>query len=137
MSLFDTLGGLATQFMSNQAGNQEQSLAAVAELLGAQQGGLAGLVQQFQQQGLGDLVASWVGSGQNQAISAEQIQQVLGGTQLAEFAGKLGLASTSSASGALADLLPKLIDAMTPDGKLPDADPFQQGMSALMGLLQR
>ena len=77
------------------------------------------LVQKFQQQGLGDAVSSWVGTGQNQAITSEQIQKVLG-EKVAQWAAQLKL--PKDAIGAhLAKLLPALIDRLTPHGKVPDA----------------
>ena len=90
---------------------------------GAQGGGLAGLVQQFQQGGLGDLMASWVGTGQNLPVSAEQLQGVLGHDMLAQLAQQLGL-SQGEAAGQLSQLLPQVVDKLTPGGQLPDTSGF-------------
>jgi uncharacterized protein YidB (DUF937 family) len=89
--------------------------------LGASAGGLGGLVEQFQQGGLGDLVSSWVGTGQNMPISAEQLQGVLGSEQIAEFARQFGL-SNSDAANQLSQLVPQVVDRLTPAGELPGAD---------------
>lgn len=100
-------------------------------------GGLAGLLQQFQTGGLGHLADSWVGTGQNLPISAEQIQSVLGSAQIQQWAGKVGIAP-EALSGELAKLLPQAIDKVTPDGNVPDQSTLQQGLGGLLqGLLGR
>lgn len=92
-------------------------------------GGLAGLVQSFRDKGLGDLVSSWVGAGQNSPVSSEQIQSALGSERLKQLAAKVGIAPETAASG-LALVLPKLIDKLTPDGKVPEAEGLQgQGLN--------
>lgn len=94
-------------------------------------GGVQGLVQRFQQGGLGEIVNSWVSTGQNLPISAEQIQAVLGGSSLQAMAAKLGV-SPEQASGSLADMLPQLVDRMTPNGQLPEGgDLLAQGLDML------
>jgi uncharacterized protein YidB (DUF937 family) len=96
-----------------------------------QTGGLGGLVESFQQGGLGEVVNSWVSTGQNLPISAEQIKAVLGGGQLQDIAAQLGV-STDQASGSLADLLPQVVDKLTPNGQLPQGgDLLAQGMDML------
>lgn len=84
-------------------------------------GGLQGLIGAFQNAGLGEVIASWVGTGQNLPISAEQIQQALGGGHLNQLAEASGL-SHSDAAGGLAAILPGLIDQLTPNGQVADAD---------------
>jgi uncharacterized protein YidB (DUF937 family) len=96
-----------------------------------QSGGLGGLLQSFQQGGLGDVVNSWVSTGQNLPISPEQIQSVLGGGKLQEIAAQLGV-STEQASGSLADLLPQVVDKLTPNGQVPESgDLLAQGLDML------
>lgn len=109
----------AMRLLSNQGGN----------------GGLAGLVQAFQDKGLGELIASWIGTGQNLPISADQIKAVLGGGQLGQIAGQLGM-NESQAAGGLADLLPQVIDTLTPNGQMPQGDDLMaQGLALLKGKL--
>ena len=84
-------------------------------------GGLAALVQQFQQGGLGEVVQSWVGTGQNLPVSPEQLQSVLGGDQIGALAQQAGL-STGDLMGQLSQLLPQVVDRLTPDGRLPSGD---------------
>src|SRR4051812_16048959 len=56
-----------------------------------QSGGLQGMMGKFSEAGLGNVFSSWVGTGQNQPITAEQIQQVLGSDQVKALAAKLGI----------------------------------------------
>jgi uncharacterized protein YidB (DUF937 family) len=85
-----------------------------------QPGGLAGLVQTFKDKGLGDTVASWVSTGQNLPISAQQIQQVLGNQQLQELAAQHGI-NVEQVSSQLAQILPVVVDKLTPNGAIPQA----------------
>lgn len=93
-------------------------------------GGLAGLVQMFQNKGLADVVNSWVSTEQNLPISGDQISQVLGGDQIDNLASGIGL-SPNNLSGALADLLPKVVDGLTPEGRVPDAGGLDEGIALL------
>ncbi len=103
----------------------------IGGLLGSQQiGGLAGLVTAFEKNGLGGVVASWVGTGQNLPISAEQLQAVLGNEQVQAIAQKLGL-STQDASRSLAELLPQAVDKLTPTGTLPE-DTAAGGLTGML-----
>lgn len=87
---------------------------------GGQGGGLGGLLNQFNQAGLGNIVSSWVGTGENQPISAQQIQDALGNSHLGQLAESAGL-SQSDAAQHLSELLPGLIDKLTPNGQLPES----------------
>ncbi len=82
-------------------------------------GGLQGLVTQFQQGGMGGVIASWISTGQNQPISADQLQAVLGNEHLQQIAGQLGL-NTQDVAGHLAQLLPQVVDKLTPNGTIPE-----------------
>ncbi|MGE5235152.1 MAG: YidB family protein [Acidobacteriota bacterium] len=105
---------------------------ALQALAGGSGGSLAGLVSAFEQNGLGQIVKSWVGTGQNLPISAQQIQQVLGSDRLQGLASQFGL-TTQAAGAKLADLLPTLIDRLTPDGNLPTGGDLLGGLSSLFG----
>ena len=100
--------------------NNPQMLHAITGMLGndGNVGGLGGLMAKFQQAGLGDVIGSWVGSGENKAISGEQLQQALGPDAISGLASKLGL-DTGDAAGQLSQLLPGLIDRLTPHGEAP------------------
>ena len=100
-------------------------------------GGLAGLLQQFQANGLGHLADSWVGTGQNLPLNAEQVESVFGAEQIQQMAAKAGIAP-EALSGKLAELLPQVIDQATPNGSVPDQGSLQQGLGGLLqGFLGR
>ena len=80
--------------------------------------GLGGLVDMFNQKGLGDVMSSWVSTGRNLPISPEQIQAVLGSSQVQALAAKAGI-DPAKASAAIAQILPQLVDRCTPNGQLP------------------
>ena len=83
-------------------------------------GGVQGIVAQLEQQGLGGTVRSWVGSGANQPITADQIHQAFGSDVVKELAAKVGL-SPDVLAGKLSQVLPQAIDKLTPAGAVPKA----------------
>ncbi|HCU25530.1 MAG TPA: hypothetical protein DF383_10995 [Deltaproteobacteria bacterium] len=83
-------------------------------------GGLMGLMQSFQKKGLGDIVGSWISTGENKPISGQQLQQGLGEGIVAMVASRTGL-SNADVTQKLSQLLPVLIDKLTPNGKVPEA----------------
>lgn len=97
-------------------------------------GGLGGLVQQFEQAGLGDVVGSWIGTGQNLPISADQLGSVLGPDVLGQLAKQVGM-SQSEVGGQLSDLLPQLVDKLTPSGQISDVQ--DSGLGDLGSVLER
>lgn len=82
-----------------------------------QHGGLQGLVNQLEQNGLADAVGSWIGTGANQSVNASQIQQALG-SKLESLAASTGI-STDVIAQKLASLLPEAINTLTPEGRIP------------------
>jgi uncharacterized protein YidB (DUF937 family) len=119
MGIFDTLAGQVLGQLSGE-GNQGVYEALGGMLTNPQTGGLQGLVQAFQQGGLGHLVASWVGTGENLPISAEQLQAVLGSERLQALAASIGL-DPQQVAAQLAQLLPQVVDRLTPNGEIPDS----------------
>ena len=93
-------------------------------------GGLGGLIQAFQRNGLGEQMQSWIGTGQNLPVSADQLQQVLGADTLSQISQQMGMSHGEASSG-LAELLPQLIDRLTPHGQVP-----QQGLGDIGSILQ-
>jgi len=134
MGLMDQLGNAVGGMMEGQSA-QSPLLQALTSLLGQSSGagGLAGLVQAFQSNGLGDIVNSWVGTGKNLPISPEQIKQGLGGDLLGQLAGKAGV-SPDAASSQLSSLLPDLVDKLTPGGKI-EAGGIDQLLKMFQGKL--
>jgi uncharacterized protein YidB (DUF937 family) len=93
-------------------------------------GGLAGLIETFKSKGLGDVMASWIGTGENKPISPDQIKQALGSDKIQQLAAKVGI-SKDAASQHLSELLPQIIDKLTPNGKPPDADKLGEALNML------
>jgi uncharacterized protein YidB (DUF937 family) len=83
-------------------------------------GGLQGLVDKFHANGLGGVVNSWISSGGNQAIAAEEIQKVVGQDRVNAIAAKLGI-PPEQASAKIAQFLPEVINRLTPAGKVEQA----------------
>ncbi len=135
MSLLDTvIGALGQPQQPAGRGGQGTLIAAIIGMLaqqGGQQGGggLGGLVEKFQQGGLGDIMNSWVGTGQNQPIAPEQLGGVLGEDAIAGFARQMGL-NPQDALGQLSQMLPHVVDKLTPDGQLPQGDAGDLGSLA-------
>jgi uncharacterized protein YidB (DUF937 family) len=83
-------------------------------------GGLDGLLGQFQKNGLGDVIGSWIGPGQNQPIAPNQLGSALGPAVLTSLAQRTGLSEQDLLSH-LSQVLPDVVDKLTPDGRLPTA----------------
>lgn len=122
MGLFDELAkqvAATAQVFAEQTSPQlAQGLLEVLQ----QHGGIDGLIQRFREQGLGDLIASWISTGPNQPISPEQLARILDPEQLRELSRQAGIA-IARLPDALAALLPTLVDRLTPEGEVPD--PYQ------------
>jgi uncharacterized protein YidB (DUF937 family) len=93
-------------------------------------GGLGGLLEQFQRVGYGEQANSWVGTGQNQPIPADVIGQIFGQDGLAAIARQAGV-SEQDASAGLSQLLPEVVDRVTPGGEVPDLDQLTASVSDL------
>jgi uncharacterized protein YidB (DUF937 family) len=110
-------------------------IGSVLEMLSNRPGGIAGLAATFQQRGLGDVVSSWIGTGANLPVSGDQVQQVLGPDQIQAFAQKMGL-SPEAAGSQLAEVLPGIVDKLTPNGEVSTGgDLMSTGMGLLRGLM--
>jgi uncharacterized protein YidB (DUF937 family) len=84
----------------------------------SQQGGLAGLKAKFESEGAGALMQSWISTGPNLPIAPEQLQKIMGQKFVQEMAAKMGI-DPQMAQQKLTEMLPKLIDRLTPNGQLP------------------
>jgi len=130
MGLLDDITGSVKSALSG-GGGQGSLMESIQHLLtSSETGGLAGLVTKFKEKGLGDTIASWIGTGENLPISHDKIQQVLGNNTLQQLAAKAGI-STDEISKKLATLLPQVIDKLTPNGKLPEGGKIAEGLSML------
>ncbi len=95
-----------------------------------QTGGLQGLIKQFNDKGLGELMSSWISTGQNLPISADQIKTALGNDKIRELASKFNLGE-QDVSKSLSDMLPQLVDKLTPNGSVPHSDMLSQGIDMI------
>jgi uncharacterized protein YidB (DUF937 family) len=101
------IGGVLMQLLGGQGSTQNPG------------GGITGLIQQFTGAGLGHVANSWVSTGPNQPVSPQQLKTVFGDTQVETMARQSGLPSQDFLSQ-LSQHLPRVVDGMTPDGRVPD-----------------
>jgi uncharacterized protein YidB (DUF937 family) len=130
MGLLDQLAGQALGAIGG--GGQGDLMKVVLGMIQNQEGGLGGLLGKFNQAGLADQAASWVGTGANMPVSGDQISSALGSGAIGDIAAKLGM-SQGDASSALANVLPGLIDQLTPQGQVTEGDALSKGLTALAG----
>jgi len=136
MSILDSLSGLLGGGQGGAGG--ASSLVNVAGQLIQQAGGIQGLSNTLQQHGLGDAVQSWIGNGANQAISGDQLSQVLQKAGLDSVvnnaASKFGM-DPGQLMNQVAQVLPHAVDHATPDGQAPAGGGFD--LSSLGGLAEK
>ena len=136
MGLLDQLAGQVIGSL----GAQKQDPVSQSDLLGGvmslinNAGGLQGILQQLQSSGIADQVASWIGTGENAPVSGNQIAEALGTENVAQIAQHAGIEPEHAATG-LAQLLPQIIDQLTPGGQVPQNELLAQGLSLLRGKL--
>ena len=123
MGLLDSLlgqmmGGTMGGAQPTGAQAQNPLLQIVLQML-QQNGGLSGMLGKMQQAGYGQQAQSWIGTGQNMPIDAGALSQIFGQGELGQVAQQLGI-SHEEASGSLAQMLPNVVDEMTPEGQIPD-----------------
>ncbi len=144
MGLLDSILGSVLGGGAGQGQNSGQAalINAVIQMVankgaGGAGGGLGALVGALTQGGLGNVASSWVGTGQNLPVSAEQLQSALGGGSgggmggiLAQLAQQAGL-SQGDAASSLSQVLPGLVDKLTPDGQIPQQDSLEKMLGSL------
>ena len=131
MGLLDDVLGMAGIGGSSQSSQHAGALSAVVDYINSPQvGGISGLQQMFHNQGLGGVISSWIGTGQNLPISQDQLQSVLHSEALQNVAAKAGI-DPSQLTGMMAQLLPHVVDKLTPNGQIPDSGALAQMMKGL------
>lgn len=127
MGLLDDVMNAATG-----GGNQPGGslLGHVLDMVQNHPGGVSGMVQSLNAGGLGSLVSSWIGTGQNLPVSADQIESALGSGPIADLAAKAGI-SPDQAKAAISQLLPQVIDKLSPNGQLPQGGLLESALSML------
>ena len=134
MGLLDSILGAAGE--KGDASGQANPLIGIVGGLLAQNGGLQGLANRFAQSGHGNAFQSWVGMGENEPVSSNQVENVLGSQQVNAIATRMGVDPAIVATF-LAEYLPKIIDKLTPAGKIDPAADHQQGLAALLPSLMQ
>lgn len=126
MGLQEMLAGL---FGSSATGTAPTLSSAVLEMLTRQEsaqdsGGLNGLIERFRNAGFGDVVQSWIGTGDNAPISSDALHNVLGADRVNALADKAGL-PVDQLLTQLSRHLPGIVDKLTPNGQLPEGGILQ------------
>jgi uncharacterized protein YidB (DUF937 family) len=116
MSLLEALTSIAGGASSEHHGVAD----ALSQIMQEHPGGMDGLLNQLKQNGLGDQVQSWVGSGQNQAVTPDQVQQGLGSGMMENIAQRAGI-SPQMASGVIAVVLPLVVSHLAGGGNTQTA----------------
>ena len=129
----DILDTVKSAIGGSDGDKQNDLMSTVMNLVGGQSGGLNGLISKFNSKGLGGVASSWVGTGKNLPVSPDQLTNVLGSDTIKNIASKLGM-DTNALTGQLSNLLPQVVDKLTPDGKVPEGDILSNGMDMLGGL---
>ena len=128
MSIFDTIGSLLGKSGDSPTSVPEALVAA----LGSQEGGLGGLVQKFENAGLGGVISSWIGTGDNQAVAPDALHGILGSDVVQQIAAKTGL-PVDQLLPQIAQHLPGLVDGLTPGGQMPTTGGLLDAGLALLG----
>ena len=140
MGLLDSVVGMLAGGQGGGGGNAALLNAVVGMLAGGGQGGaqggggLASILGKAQQAGLGDVVTSWIGKGQNMPISPDQLNNVLGSDMVANLAKQLGM-SHGDASSQISQMLPDVVDRLTPHGNVPQGG--LGNVTDLLGMLMK
>ncbi|HVG99993.1 MAG TPA: YidB family protein [Miltoncostaeaceae bacterium] len=114
MGLVDDVMGA----VGGQGGSSNKVMGALGGLV-EQAGGVEGIMRKLESSGLGDKLQSWIGTGDNKAISPDEVKRALGEDEIARCARQAGV-SEDEAAGGIAAALPQLIDKASPGGQLPD-----------------
>jgi uncharacterized protein YidB (DUF937 family) len=121
MGLFTALAEMVVTGFGNPDSTQAKLAKAVVKQFQTNDGGgLNALLKELEAKGLGQVAQSWVGTGANMPISAEQLKNVLGSERIQQLASHLGV-SPEVISSHLSEILPKIVDRLTPDGRVPAA----------------
>jgi uncharacterized protein YidB (DUF937 family) len=138
MGLLDSVIGMVAGGGQGGGGNAALLNAVVGMLAGGGQGGggggLGAILGNAQKSGLGDVVSSWIGTGQNMPIGADQLGGLLGSDALSKIAGQLGM-SQGDAASQISQMLPDVVDRLTPGGQMPQGGLGDVG--SLLGMLMK
>ncbi len=141
MGLLDSvIASLGQQGQTGQQGQQggmggQGALMAVVMAVLQSQGGLSGLLQKFEANGMGDVAKSWISQGENQPVTGEQLHKVIDPATVTEVSQYLGL-SPSDALAQISKYLPQVVDKLSPNGQVPqDGQGGLGNMAGMSGML--
>ncbi len=128
--------GVLDQITSKLGGQdgQEGGLASIQNFFSSN-GGLQGLTEKLSNSGMGKQVQSWIGTGDNEPISGQQVQQAVDPNELHAMAQNAGM-SDEEASEQLAQAMPQMVNEATPQGQIPQQDPFAKGLDSIKRMLK-
>ena len=134
----DPLGGILGNLTGSRGGGTSNLLLQLALSMLQQNGGLGGVLGKFREAGMGAQADSWVSTGPNMNISADQLQQVFGPGALGDLAAKLGM-SQDQAGSSMSQVLPELINQLTPQGEVTSdsENSVAEGLDSLVRSLGR
>src|SRR5215467_4196338 len=131
MGVLDDVLGMAGMGNAAQSQQHAGALSMILNFINSPEvGGVAGLQKMFEEKGLGHIISSWISTGQNLPVSADQLQNVLEGGTLQNLASKSGM-DLSQLTSMFSQLMPHAVDQMTPNGQVPDSQALSQMMKGL------
>jgi len=127
MGLFSSIAGSVAAKMGGEQGRMFQVAIEIIE----RNGGAPGVLKKFRDAGMAEEVDSWLANGENLPLAPEQVEGALGTPTLTDIAQKFHM-SLADVAQTLANYLPKVVDRLSPDGKVPQtqAELMAQAMSA-------
>lgn len=133
MSFFESLKAVAAQAVEL-VQNNPQVVSGIQKII-EENGGVSGIIEKFKEKGFAEAASSWVGTGDNISIGADDVLKVLGKDSVKDLASKVGL-DTDATAGLVGSLLPLVIDKLSPEGKEPGGDLTSQ-LSSLASLFTK
>lgn len=134
MGMFDDITGKAQELLG-QTGGKTGIMKGIMEMLSDKGGGgLGGIIQSFQQKGMGNIISSWIGTGRNEPITPDQVKDGLGQERVEQVAQHAGV-SSDEAAAQLSEHLPNVVDKLTPEGKVPEGGMLDKGVDFLKSKL--
>jgi uncharacterized protein YidB (DUF937 family) len=115
--------------------NGEEGGLASLQRMFTSNGGLSGMTSKLSNSGMGKQVQSWIGTGENEPVTGQQMQQAMDPNELHSMAEQAGM-SDQEASEQLAQAVPQMVNQATPEGQIPQQDPFSKGMDSLKRMLK-
>jgi uncharacterized protein YidB (DUF937 family) len=128
---------MALNDIVNKLGGQDGQQGGVASLqrMVNSNGGLKGITSKLSNNGLGRQVESWVGHGENQPVSGSQVRQAIDPQTVSQMSRQAGM-SPDETSDHVAKALPDVVNHATPEGRMPESDPFAKGIDEVKRVLK-